>query len=160
MTVIRRAPVLAAVCAALAIAIGVLARPAPSQLPRMAAGDAELAALAREALGPNRPALAVAAVTRDGTRTAVFGATPETRFEIGSITKGLTGLLFADMIARGEVAPTTTVGELLPVHGPLAGVTLEQLATHRSGLPRVPGGPAQLLPAPEAAQNYDAAPAR
>jgi CubicO group peptidase (beta-lactamase class C family) len=144
ITVIRRAPVLA-VCAALAIAIGVLARPAPSQLPRTAAGDAELAALAREALGPDRPALAVAAVTRDDTRTAVFGATPDTRFEIGSITKGLTGLLFADMIARGEVAPTTTVGELLPVHGPLAGVTLEQLATHRSGLPRVPGGPAQLV---------------
>ena len=44
------------------------------------------------------------------------------------------------MVARGEVTPTTTVGALLPVPGPLAAVTLEQLATHRSGLPSVPGG--------------------
>ena len=111
-----------------------------ARCPAPARGDAELAALAREVVGPGRPALAVAAVTADGTRTAVLGAAPDTRFEIGSITKGLTGLLFADMIARGEVTPTTTVGALLPVPGPLAAVTLEQLATHRSGLPSVPGG--------------------
>lgn len=136
----RRATVLVAVSAAVALGIGVLARPAPTTLPRTGAGDAELAALAREVVGAERPALAVAAVTPERTRTAVLGAAPEARFEIGSITKGLTGLLFADMVARGEVAPTTTVGALLPVRGPLASVTLERLATHRSGLPSVPGG--------------------
>jgi CubicO group peptidase (beta-lactamase class C family) len=136
----RRATVLMAVCAAVALGLGVLTRPAPTTLPSTRTGDAALAALGREVVGPDRPALAVAAVTPDRTRTAVLGAAPDARFEIGSITKGVTGLLFADMIARGEVAPTTTVGALLPVEGPLAGVTVEQLATHRSGLPSVPGG--------------------
>jgi CubicO group peptidase (beta-lactamase class C family) len=135
----RRA-LLLALGAALALAVAALVRPAPSTLPRTGTGDAELAALAREVVGPGRPALAVAAVTAHGTRTAVLGAAPDARFEIGSITKGLTGLLFADMIARGEVTPTTAVGALLPVRGPLAAVPLEQLATHRSGLPSVPGG--------------------
>ena len=140
MNVSTRRTVLVAVCAAVALAVAALVRPAPSTLPRTGAGDPELAALAREVVGPDRPALAVAAVTADSTRTTVLGAAPDTRFEIGSITKGLTGLLFADMVARGEVTPTTTVGALLPVPGPLAAVPLEQLATHRSGLPSVPGG--------------------
>ena len=133
-----------AVCAAVALGIGVLTRPAPTTC-RAPARETRRSPRWPGRCRSGRPALAVAAVTRDGTRTAVFGTTPETRFEIGSLTKGLTGLLFADMIARGEVAPTTTVGALLPVHGPLAGVTLEQLATHRSGLPWVPGGPAQRV---------------
>lgn len=135
----RRAPAAAviAVCVAVALAVGVLTRPAPTPL-RAHTGDAALAALAREVVGENRPALAVAAVTPDGTRTASIGAGPEDRFEIGSISKGLTGLLFADMIARGEVRPETRVGELVRIDGPLAGVTLAQLATHRSGLPPQP----------------------
>ena len=57
------------------------------------------------------------------------------RFEIGSISKGLTGLLFADMIERGEVRADTRLGELLPVSGELSQVQLSQLATHTSGLP-------------------------
>jgi len=140
MNVSTRRTVLVSVCAAVALAVAALVRPAPSTLPRTGNSDPELAALAREVVGPGRPALAVAAVTAVSTRTAVLGAGPDTRFEIGSITKGLTALLFADMVARGEVTPTTTVGALLPVPGPLAAVTLEQLATHRSGLPSVPGG--------------------
>jgi CubicO group peptidase (beta-lactamase class C family) len=140
MNVSTRRRALVAACAAAALAVAALMRPAPSTLPRSGTGDPELAALAREVVGPGRPALAVAAVTADSTRTAVLGAAPDTRFEIGSITKGLTGLLFADMVARGEVTPTTTVGALLPVPGPLAAVPLEELATHRSGLPSVPGG--------------------
>jgi len=145
MNASTRRGALLAVCAAVALAVAATVRPAPSTLPRTGAGDQELAALAREVVGPARPALAVAAVTADGTRTAVLGAAPDARFEIGSITKGLTGLLFADMVARGEVTPTTTVGALLPVSGPLAAVTLEQLATHRSGLPSVPGGAAAFV---------------
>lgn len=127
------------VCAALALAVGLLARPAPSRLPDRHVGDAELATLAREVVGEEQPALAVAAVTGDGTRTAAIGAGLDDRFEIGSISKGLTGLLFADMIGRGEVTADTRVGDLIPVGGPVAEVTLAQLATHHSGLPaRVP----------------------
>lgn len=133
------------VCAALAVAVGLVARPVPNQLPDHHVGDAALAALAREIVGEEQPALAVATVTRDGTRTAAIGAGLDGRFEIGSISKGLTGLLFADMISRGEVTADTRVGDLLPVGGPVAGVTLAQLATHHSGLARQAPTVAELV---------------
>ena len=44
----------------------------------------------------------------------LIDAEPETRFEVGSITKGLTGMLLADAIDRGEVSLDTTIGDLLP----------------------------------------------
>lgn len=131
----RRTLVVVAACVLLAVVAGVAWRPAPSGLPADAAGDQELAALGRQLMDENRPALALACVTADQTRTASLGADPADRFEIGSISKGVTGLLFADMIKRGEVKADSTLGELLPVSGELAGVTLRQLATHTSGLP-------------------------
>lgn len=68
---------------------------------------------------------------------------PKTGFEIGSITKTFTGALLADMVARGEVALSDPVAKYLPasVRVPSRGgreITLEELATHRSGLPRWP----------------------
>ena len=35
------------------------------------------------------------------------------RFELGSVTKGLTGMLLADAIGRGELTLETTAGEIL-----------------------------------------------
>jgi CubicO group peptidase (beta-lactamase class C family) len=134
----RPAVVVVTVCTVLALAVGLALRPVPSRLPAGQAGDAALAALAREVIGADRPALAVAAVTPHDTRTAVIGAAPDARFEVGSISKGLTGLLFADMIERGEVRPETRVGDLVAIGGPVADVTLAQLATHHSGLPPQP----------------------
>lgn len=71
---------------------------------------------------------------------------PETVFEAGSITKGLTGLLLAQMIASGEVRAGQTIGSLFPgdvtLSPVLASLTLEELASHHSGLPRLPGGAA------------------
>ncbi len=68
----------------------------------------------------------------------------DTLFEIGSITKVFTGLLLAVAAVRGEVTVDTPVGALLPgVAIPDRGgvaITLEQLSTHRSGLPRSPVG--------------------
>jgi CubicO group peptidase (beta-lactamase class C family) len=133
------------VCALLALAAGLALRPVPSRLPAGHAGDAALAALAREVVGEDRPALAVAAVTPHDTRTAVIGADPGDRFEVGSISKALTALLFADMIERGEVRPDTRVGDLVAVGGPVADVTLAQLATHHSGLPSQPPTPGRFL---------------
>ena len=56
-------------------------------------------------------------------------------------------MLFADMVARGEVEPTDTLGDLLPGRAfkdPAVGsVTLEELASHRSGLPRSGAGRAR-----------------
>ncbi len=67
----------------------------------------------------------------------------DTVFEIGSITKVFTALLLADMALRGVVAWDEPVARLLPpfVHVPRFGetqITLLDLATHTSGLPRMP----------------------
>lgn len=62
----------------------------------------------------------------------------DTVFEIGSVTKVFTALLLADMAARGEVALGDPVGKYLPAEVKAPTITLEQLATHRSGLPRLP----------------------
>ena len=81
---------------------------------------------------------AVATVARGGTSIAARGAPLEADFEIGSISKGVTGLLYAGAVARGEVQATTRLGDLLPLNGGvIGGVTLGSLATHTSGLPRL-----------------------
>src|SRR5690606_6991073 len=71
-------------------------------------------------------------------------------FESGSVTKTWTGMLFADMIATGDVRPTDTLDALLPgrtfTEPDVGNVTLEELASQRSGLPRLaPGGPVRIL---------------
>jgi CubicO group peptidase (beta-lactamase class C family) len=64
-------------------------------------------------------------------------------FEIGSITKGMTGLLLADMVRRGEASLDDPVskyarrGAKLPLRGGKE-ITLRDLVTHTSGLPRLP----------------------
>lgn len=66
-------------------------------------------------------------------------------FEIGSITKTFTGAVLSDMVRRGEVKLDDPVSKYLPrgVRVPsLNGreITLLDLATHLSGLPRMPTG--------------------
>jgi len=67
----------------------------------------------------------------------------DTVFEIGSVTKVFTGLLLADMAARGEVALTDPVAKYLPMNVAVPerggkAITLVDLATQTSGLPRMP----------------------
>ncbi|MFE1546256.1 serine hydrolase domain-containing protein [Streptomyces sp. NPDC058718] len=101
-------------------------------------GDARLAARIRALTGSRHP-VAAAVVSPGGTRIACAGAGLDADFEIGSISKGVTGLLYAEALARGEIEAGTTLGELLPLGDAPAGqVTLESLSTHRSGLPRIP----------------------
>ncbi len=88
-------------------------------------------------------AIVVGVIDAQGRRIVARGAArPDTLFEIGSITKVFTGLLLADMAARGEVALDDPAANYLPVGWtlPVRGrpITLLDLATHRSGLPRVP----------------------
>jgi CubicO group peptidase (beta-lactamase class C family) len=67
-------------------------------------------------------------------------------FEIGSITKTFTGLLLAERIEQGSLRSSTPVARLLPDSVEIgrpdsvgdAPLTLGHLATHRSGLPRLP----------------------
>lgn len=98
------------------------------------------------------PGVIVGLADRNGVRFVAWGdagdgAAPdaETIFEAGSITKGLTGLLLARMAAAGEVAIDQPIGSLLPAatdaSPELEAITLEMLATHRSGLPRLASGP-------------------
>jgi CubicO group peptidase (beta-lactamase class C family) len=65
-----------------------------------------------------------------------------TFYEIGSITKVFTTILLAEMHLRGEVALDDPVNRFLPSHARIPGrggaVTLRHLATHSSGLPRLP----------------------
>jgi CubicO group peptidase (beta-lactamase class C family) len=79
-----------------------------------------------------------------------FGAGPNgkppdghTLFEIGSVTKVFTSLLFADAVQRKEVEIDEPLSDLLPpgVTAPTRDggvITLKELALHSSGLPRLP----------------------
>ena len=88
-------------------------------------GDAGLAAEARAVLGRRHDVVAVATVTPYGTRTAALGTTLDSDFEIGSISKGVTGMLYHVALERGEVTPSTTLGEFLSLgRSPVAGVTM------------------------------------
>ncbi len=71
-----------------------------------------------------------------------FGsAGPRTIFQIGSVTKVFTALLLADMAERGEVRLSDPAASFLPgLPGEKGSVTLADLATHTSGLPRLPRG--------------------
>jgi CubicO group peptidase (beta-lactamase class C family) len=84
--------------------------------------------------------IACALITGEDQEVALSkGADPLSRaatFEIGSITKTFTGTLLACMADAGEVALDDPVSRFLDA-GPAGAITLEQLATHTSGLPRL-----------------------
>ncbi len=84
--------------------------------------------------GLNRVALAY--VDGDATRYAGIGADERTPFEIGSVSKTFCGAVLMDMVATGEVTLDTTVTEIVDANeSELARVTLQELASHTSGLP-------------------------
>jgi CubicO group peptidase (beta-lactamase class C family) len=123
---------------------GTLLAPRPPQLSAEVGGDAELAADARSAAGdPMGLERLVVARVADGeiVTAALGGGRPEQRFEIGSIAKVLTGMLLADLAAEGVVSLDEPVSALLPgvpFSDPnVASITLQRLATHHSGLPRL-----------------------
>ena len=69
--------------------------------------------------------------------------TADTVFEIGSISKVFTALLLSDMAVKGELKLSDPISQYLPasVHVPTykgKPITLLDLATHYSGLPRDP----------------------
>ena len=103
----------------------------------------------------------VGLVAEGGTRVFGYGrkssgdaAAPDgdTVYEIGSVSKAFTGLLLAEAVRRGEVALDDPVQKYLPdgVKVPEAGeqeITLAHLASHTSGLPRLPDNMAPKNPA-------------
>ncbi|MDQ2776001.1 MAG: serine hydrolase, partial [Acidobacteriota bacterium] len=107
--------------------------------------DKDLAAALHE--GPLAPStgggLAIGVVQHGTRRILVYGPVKEDSiFEIGSITKTFTGLMLAQMALQNKVKLDEPVRELLPpgTVGKPAGaeITLVDLATQHSGLPRMP----------------------
>jgi serine-type D-Ala-D-Ala carboxypeptidase/endopeptidase len=96
--------------------------------------------------------IAVGVIEPAGTRVITYGSpgradtrplTGNSVFEIGSITKVFTSLLLADMVQRGEVALADPAARYLPPNAGMPqyggrSITLEDLSTHTSGLPRLP----------------------
>ncbi|QUT15784.1 serine hydrolase domain-containing protein [Rahnella inusitata] len=94
--------------------------------------------------------LAIGIIRNDGTsRTWGYGYTDavkahkidgETLFALGSISKGVTGEVVAGLVEKGLLKWDAKLSDLLPKNTPLSddakNITLLQLATHTSGLPR------------------------
>jgi CubicO group peptidase (beta-lactamase class C family) len=117
------------------------------------ARDAELlAAIKARVDAKKNPGIVVGTIDADGTisRAAYGDAGPgalpldaDSVFEIGSITKVFTATLLEDMVTRGEVRLDDPVQKFLParVHVPTRNgrqITLLDLTTQSSGLPRLP----------------------
>jgi D-alanyl-D-alanine-carboxypeptidase/D-alanyl-D-alanine-endopeptidase len=101
-------------------------------------------ALDRGELAPQTNAGVAIGVLRHGVRRVfAYGtARPDSIFEIGSVGKTFTGLILAQMIEQGKVELDAPVRELLPPGTvptpPTREITLLDLVTHYSGLPRMP----------------------
>lgn len=92
--------------------------------------------------------LAVVEIDSTGTRRVRLGPDQGAHWELGSITKTFTAQVLADAVQRGEVALADPVERHLPelAGSPVGRVTLEELATHRAGLPRLLPSEAARVP--------------
>ncbi|MEV1295645.1 serine hydrolase domain-containing protein [Pseudonocardia sp. NPDC049635] len=127
------------------------------------AGDPGPAADLAAAFGDPRGFGAVtAARVQDGVTTvATLGSAgvtpgPRARYEPGSIVKTFTAMLVADGVERGELRLTDRVEVWLPelTGTPAGSVTLQELATHTSGLPPATAA-ASLVPVLTNENPYD-----
>jgi len=104
---------------------------------------------------PGAPAAVVAVACVDDAGTAVASsphdAPVDARFEIGSITKTMTATLLALLEADGALRLDDEVGRWLSA-GANGGITVRQLATHTSGLPRL--GPNMAIPPADPLNPY------
>lgn len=68
--------------------------------------------------------------------------TPETQFEIGSISKTFTAFLLESVLQKNDIADTSLITQFLPdslaKNKAIAGIQLLHLLNHTSGLPRLP----------------------
>src|SRR5262245_57007498 len=97
--------------------------------------------------------IVVGVITPEGRHTVAYGRLAQgdprtlngdTIFEIGSATKVFTSLLLADMVQHSQAALDDPVAKYLPKTAKVPerngrSITLVDLATHTSGLPRLPG---------------------
>lgn len=145
-----RASVLIIIVAILVGAAGISVLGPRASVTNASSGDRALAAEVRGVIGDGDglQSLSVARVDRGrvtfaGVGDAGAGApTPDTVYELGSVTKVWTGLLLADAVERGEMTLDAPIETYLPeLRGTPAGATTpRRLATHTSGLPSLPEG--------------------
>jgi D-alanyl-D-alanine-carboxypeptidase/D-alanyl-D-alanine-endopeptidase len=132
------------------------ARMAVAQQPQSVSlpSDAELRSLIAGRVDTMKKAvgMVIGVVTPQGRRVVSYGQLKKgdtrpldgnTVFEIGSVTKVFTSLLLADMVRRGEVKLTDSLGKFFPPSLKMPRfenkpVTLVDLATNTSGYPFMP----------------------
>jgi serine-type D-Ala-D-Ala carboxypeptidase/endopeptidase len=138
----------------LMMALGVALVGAAAQSGPVVPADAEIRKVLAERIDTFHKSvgIVVGVIEPQGRRVIAYGslnqgdARPlngDTIFEIGSVTKAFTSLLLADMVQRGEVKLDDPISKYLPpdVRAPERNgraITLLDLATHTSGLPRLP----------------------
>lgn len=128
--------------------------PVPGSVPSSVPSDAEIRAILADRIDRGRQGvgMVVGIIEPKGRRVVAWGSLAEgdkrtldgdTVFEIGSMTKVFTSLVLMDMAQRGEVALTDPVTKYLPAgvkmperNGKV--ITLEDISTQSSGLPRLP----------------------
>jgi serine-type D-Ala-D-Ala carboxypeptidase/endopeptidase len=124
--------------------------PADSPIP----ADAEIRKILVDRIGAENQgfALVVGVIDANGRRIVAYGSVAkndprplngDTVFEIGSITKVFTSVVLMDMVQKSEVAVIDPVAKFLPASVKVPErdgkkITLQDLATQNSGLPRMP----------------------
>jgi CubicO group peptidase (beta-lactamase class C family) len=124
--------------------------PANSPLPP----DAEIHKILADRIGSENTGIGivVGVIDAKGRRVVAYGSLAkndkralngDTVFEIGSMTKVFTSLVLMDMVQKGEVAVTDPVSKYLPASVKVPErdgkkITLQDLSTQSSGLPRMP----------------------
>ncbi|WP_433432890.1 serine hydrolase domain-containing protein [Nonomuraea sp. CA-141351] len=125
-------------------ALALFVAPRPPAIGPQTSGDAALARQVRDLAGADGyQGLSVALLEQGRSRFAGIGTADgirpveeHTPFEVGSIAKPMTGMILADLAEDG-LSPDTPVRDLLPDAGLSTPATLAELASHRSGIPRL-----------------------
>src|SRR5262245_6551156 len=137
------------------LGVAVVFAPGFAQTPSPVPADEEIRKILVQRIDESKQSvgIVVGVIEPKGRRIVSYGAPAkgdprtlngDTIFEIGSITKVFTSLLMADMVQRGEVALSDPISKYLPPEVKVPSrngktITLEDLSTHTSGLPRLPG---------------------
>ncbi|MCL6745737.1 serine hydrolase domain-containing protein [Kosakonia sp. R1.Fl] len=118
------------------IAAGIYLQPGFSPPSPRQTGDTSLVSFLTPLLKGSRGSVAAALITPRGVQYALWNSDYNRQYEIASLTKTMTSSLLMEAFRRGEATAQTRVGDLIPeISGPAREITLEQLASHRSGLP-------------------------
>lgn len=131
------------------LVFGLVATAAPTYaLSTQESGDPELLNTVRPLLDPakyNNVSVGLVDGNTNQIKTAHFGSNDSTEYEIGSISKTFAGNLYAVALEKGEVQHNSKIGSILPIGTgfmfPTGNRTLDELASHRAGLPSFPATP-------------------